>query len=478
MDAVENRALRKFRKSSLATPSQQRVHPCPHCNRLLWARIELIRLLGPTTSESMILNDTHRHRWTNTGKGSLGLGKNMSSTRTHVLHDDGMKVFIHICAESEIAIQNAIHDVEEKCSKELEIDSITDEGIKRLSDDQISEIEKIGQKHNVKLTLEKRIGRVRIEGIVTDVARGKTEVLSLLREIERSDFKEKQSTMLLQLVQWRFLESTDESQEWLDYDKNTNAKIEEAYQRKDKVLKLPGGIIIDFEALEQYPEIDPTVKLTVLRKDKIKDLVSEMPPQWDPMDKDNLRLIHLQSTSTEYSGVAQRFMTSIHKGNKHPNVQVLKIERIQNKTLYSQYQSKRKLIDEMNPGQKNEMDLWHGTAGQAVNSINVHGFNRSFCGKNATLYGDGVYFAKEAYYSAREVYSPPDAAGNKRMYLTKVLTGKYDIGAQGMRVPPPLISGQPELHDSVVDDVNKPFIFVIFHDTQAYPEYLITFKLN
>ena len=31
------------------------------------------------------------------------------------------------------------------------------------------------------------------------------------------------------------------------------------------------------------------------------------------------------------------------------------------------------------------------------------------------------------------------------------------------------------LYDSVVDNVGNPYIFVVFYDPQAYPEYLITF---
>lgn len=34
----------------------------------------------------------------------------------------------------------------------------------------------------------------------------------------------------------------------------------------------------------------------------------------------------------------------------------------------------------------------------------------------------------------------------------------------------------PYRYDSVTDDINKPTMFVIFNDTQAYPEYLITCK--
>ena len=62
------------------------------------------------------------------------------------------------------------------------------------------------------------------------------------------------------------------------------------------------------------------------------------------------------------------------------------------------------------------------------------------------------------------------------MYLAKVLAGKYADGEKGMRQPPPVDQERLDLRfDSVVDKSDDPSIFVIFHDDQCYPEYLITF---
>jgi hypothetical protein len=57
---------------------------------------------------------------------------------------------------------------------------------------------------------------------------------------------------------------------------------------------------------------------------------------------------------------------------------------VQNKVLLEQYQAKKKQLEEQNPsGTMNERELWHGTSIESVDSINAHGFNRSFCGKNS-----------------------------------------------------------------------------------------------
>ena len=60
----------------------------------------------------------------------------------------------------------------------------------------------------------------------------------------------------------------------------------------------------------------------------------------------------------------------------------MQIERIQNQALYTQYSAKRKQMSQQNTRKDNERVLWHGTAADAVKSINAHGFNRSYCGKN------------------------------------------------------------------------------------------------
>ncbi|XP_024118277.2 lysine-rich arabinogalactan protein 19-like [Oryzias melastigma] len=105
------------------------------------------------------------------------------------------------------------------------------------------------------------------------------------------------------------------------------------------------------------------------------------------------------------------------------------------------------------------------------------GFNRRFAGQNATVYGEGTYFAVNASYSAQSTYSKPGADGSQLMFMVRVLTGVYAQGQKGMKVPPPRNAQQPnERCDSVVDDINNPSMYVVFHDDQAYPDYLITFN--
>lgn len=60
---------------------------------------------------------------------------------------------------------------------------------------------------------------------------------------------------------------------------------------------------------------------------------------------------------------------------------IFQIFRIQNKTLYQQYEAKKNQINNQNPpGHQNEQKpVWHGTRPDAIDSIMYNGFNRSYC---------------------------------------------------------------------------------------------------
>ena len=93
-----------------------------------------------------------------------------------------------------------------------------------------------------------------------------------------------------------------------------------------------------------------------------------------------------------------------------------------------------------------------------------------------TALGKGIYFARDAACSLSYSTQSGASVGNRSMYLSRVLVGKYCKGAQAMIAPPPKSPSRPEiLFDSVVNDTSDPSIFVVFNDSQCYPEYLIKF---
>ncbi|XP_036364571.1 protein mono-ADP-ribosyltransferase PARP14-like isoform X2 [Octopus sinensis] len=188
-----------------------------------------------------------------------------------------------------------------------------------------------------------------------------------------------------------------------------------------------------------------------------------IPDTWSSMgDKELIKIVRV-TNGPEYDDIQATFHRNLL------SYHIIKIERIQNRALYQRYQSLKKQFEAENPKITNEVDgLWHGTAEGSVDRINKYGFNRSYCGKNGTR-GEGVYFSKKIRYSADDNYSPPDHHKIKTIYKCSVLVGRMTQGRQGLKV-------LQDPYNSAVDDIQRPDIYVTFDDSQAYPNYLITFS--
>ena len=196
------------------------------------------------------------------------------------------------------------------------------------------------------------------------------------------------------------------------------------------------------------------------------------PPNWD--ESDQVR-VQLTSDKPEYREVAGFFMNGLR--NEAAHIEVVQIHRIQNLPLFQSYTVKKLTMEDQNGGNANERRLFHGTSADVAHKIEVQGFNRSFAGDaNAVRYGRGCYLARDAAYSSHRAYSAPDRNGVQRMFLCKVAVGEYCLGRDGQRTPDSKPSNPLELYDTTVDTMSNPAVFVVYHDAQAYPEYLISFR--
>ena len=195
--------------------------------------------------------------------------------------------------------------------------------------------------------------------------------------------------------------------------------------------------------------------------------------------------ITVPSDTQEYKDVVDFFKVAMH--GQRNNVKVTQVERIQNLALWQTFAVKKQTVKardtKMPQHRVNNIDnvedfdrkLFHGTTEEVIPKIEKQGFNRAFAGVNAVAFGKGVYFARDAAYSSHETYSKPDSKGIQRMFLCRVVVGDWCRGTNGQLTPDPKPHSQLELFDSTVDNVHNPSIFVVYHDSQAYPEYLISF---
>ncbi|KAJ8357821.1 hypothetical protein SKAU_G00206150 [Synaphobranchus kaupii] len=168
-----------------------------------------------------------------------------------------------------------------------------------------------------------------------------------------------------------------------------------------------------------------------------------------------------------------------HRTVSETRFRIVRILRVQNSFLWEKYKRKKEYMSrkmsESERGQ-NERHLFHGTSQDAVDGICKHNFDPRVCGKHATMFGQGSYFARKAVYSHN--FSKCSPKGVHFMFLAKVLTGRVTMGNPCMRRPPPLCPSDPssDLFDSCVDNWVDPQVFVIFNDDQSYPYFIIEYE--
>jgi hypothetical protein len=195
---------------------------------------------------------------------------------------------------------------------------------------------------------------------------------------------------------------------------------------------------------------------------------SGLPEYWRANDADkHVQLFDVPKSSAEYKEVydilaRDAFVTKY---------EIRRLQRIQNPALWAGYRAYRESKNEPN-------EIWavHGSVLDSLDNISANGFNRSYNGKNATVYGKGAYFAKTGNftYSCSSRYAAPNTDGTQSMILARVVQGKSTLGTPDILEPPYIDAATKLRYDTTTD--GSGLILVTYKDQQAYPAYLITFK--
>ncbi|KFP14074.1 Poly [ADP-ribose] polymerase 12, partial [Egretta garzetta] len=193
------------------------------------------------------------------------------------------------------------------------------------------------------------------------------------------------------------------------------------------------------------------------------------PVHWDKsaLPDFGYKAVDISNTTSEYNRIQQLFLQTMK------SYDVLKIQRIQNPSLWKVFQWQKEQMQRENRGKEiNEQLLFHGTKISFVESICTHNFDWRICGSNGTNYGRGSYFARDASYS--HAYCQP-AVKSSIMFVARVLVGEYVKGNAAYVRPPTKSADGLRFYDSCVDNELNPSIFVVFEKYQIYPEYIIEY---
>ncbi|XP_029985691.1 protein mono-ADP-ribosyltransferase PARP14-like isoform X1 [Sphaeramia orbicularis] len=376
-----------------------------------------------------------------------------------------------LCADDAKTISVVKQKIQDLIMEEQAQRTIRDSFIDQLTQEDLDQLKELQRKLTVRIRLdpgqEDQEPTITVEGLTRDVLTAESVVRDVIRKVERMENQHRNAFLLSGLVEWQVCDSNGDL---VSLDMMTNLTLEEALGKKTTSIK----ITINNQTFNANVMTKTAMatngrrQVELLRKD-LKGDSAALPLHWEDMKGDRVKLVPLKPTSTEHQEVEKELSRT------GLNVNIISVERVQNRTLWQSYQLKKQQLDSKNQHTNNEKLLFHGTGADSIEQINEHGFNRSYAGTHAAMFGKGSYFAIDPAYSARG-YAPPDAKGHKRMYLARVLVGDYAQGRGGMITPPAKTTGSSaHLYDSVTDNMSNPSMFVIFNDIQAYPQHLITF---
>uniref|UniRef100_A0A8C5RBE9 Poly [ADP-ribose] polymerase n=1 Tax=Leptobrachium leishanense TaxID=445787 RepID=A0A8C5RBE9_9ANUR len=382
------------------------------------------------------------------------------------LKDNTEPVIFHLCGESQKSVKEASSWLQKLVLKDQSENSIKNDWIKDFGEQEIEELRGLQKGSHVTISLDIHESKVTVSGLTRDVLSMTNKIQTLIDNLRDQKTREREAELCSNMVEWRY----NDGLESRPVDIMTNLELENAKteNKGSFMISIKGvkyTVNMELKSAKRAGGVMGNTHFISLSEQSV-----DLPAHWDSMDNHTVKMVSLSPVSQEYNNVIQQFMRTCQ-------MRIIKIERIQNSPLWLNYKIKKQSIDSRNGNANNEKQLFHGTDPNTILHVNHNGFNRSYAGKNAASYGNGTYFAVNAMYSAHDRYSRPDSNGYKYMYLTRVITGVYCVGTQGMVAPPAKNpSNTTDLYDSVTDNMAKPSMFVIFNDIQAYPEYLITFS--
>ncbi|MCJ8742185.1 hypothetical protein PDJAM_G00079280 [Pangasius djambal] len=374
-------------------------------------------------------------------------------------------VVFQLCGEREEDLSEARNLITSFIVREHISTKIEDSAISCFSQEEADVLSKLQRELTVSIHLSKSGPEpaFTVEGLTRDVVKAESQIRDMIRKVEKIKTRQREAFALSSQVEWQYQDRSN----FVPFDILTNYDLEEAYSLRQARLMINinnepyEAHIASAMARGKYGQIE-------LKRTDLKQQTSvSLPSHWEDMKGKLVLRVEIQQGSQEYADVEKEFRKTGLTSN------ILKIERVQNETLWKNYMNQKAYLEKKNKHTNNEKLLFHGTGPDNIDKINDRGFNRSYAGMNGAMYGNGVYFAVDPRYSAQG-YSKPDQKGHKRMYFARVLVGDFTTGKSGLLAPPAKNSASMELYDSVTD--NQQSMFVIFHDIHAYPEYLITFQ--
>ena len=182
--------------------------------------------------------------------------------------------------------------------------------------------------------------------------------------------------------------------------------------------------------------------------------------------------------SEEFQQIAERLYSTM------PNIDIKRIDRIQNRVLWKKYIDKSKEMCQFGDGVLNEQLLFHGSRNNDPELIYKGDAGFDIRLSNTGMWGKGNYFVVNASYSNGYAFTTGSSTTTRKKILAAwVLTGHSfhsEPNAQ-LKYPPYREETDGKVHevrrryDSVNGTTGGSKVYITYDNTLAYPAYLITY---
>ena len=209
-------------------------------------------------------------------------------------------------------------------------------------------------------------------------------------------------------------------------------------------------------------------------------ILEYIPEDWSSMEEGEqvkLFLLDPYQQTVEYERVTDQFLLTL------PDADILRVDRIQNKLIMKQYFHRSQMMKDSCKGDLQEELLFHGTGETQPELIynGDKGFDMRFSKEG--FWGRGNYFTVNSSYSHHYAFHHN---GVFKMFAAKVLTGNsIFMEPDGTLTKPPFLNSANDdtsNSDNAIqyygyDSVHGGPVYITYNNDNAYPAYLITYRL-
>ncbi|KFW96686.1 Poly [ADP-ribose] polymerase 14, partial [Phalacrocorax carbo] len=213
-----------------------------------------------------------------------------------------------ICGESQEDVDATESWIKNLILKEQFENIISDDLIENFDERQIDTLADLQRRKQVTIQLENKLSppHIKISGISRDVWFVSVEVQKMIQKIKEIEEERSKAKLVYNLVEWRYPGSNDS---FVAFDKLTNMQLEDAKIAKKTHLTVKinkKNYKVDLNTLQANDDQGRTINIQRVPKNEDRQPV-ELPPQWEDMQGQRVKLVNLQPSCPEYANVQRKF---------------------------------------------------------------------------------------------------------------------------------------------------------------------------